>query len=368
MTTLPSTETGDTEMSMSPPCAEAGATAPNQPTMTKGATTSTRRGMSDGSPERAAEFPIGQNAPVIEIRGLTKRFGQVTAVDDLSFDVPPGVVTGFLGPNGSGKSTTMRMMVGLDRPDSGTVRFDGAPYASLDRPLRRVGTLLDAGNVHPSRRAEHHLLSLATSNGIPRTRVAEVLAMVGMTEVARKRVGGFSLGMLQRLGLAAAMLGDPEILILDEPANGLDPEGIQWLRQFLRHFAAQGRTVFVSSHLLSEMAQTADRLVVIGQGRLIEEGSVEEFVAAVTDSWVEVASPDAEQLARALRTSNPAAAIEVAGPGRLRCAAVTAAEVGEVAAREGIVLHELVPRTATLEEAFLEATRDAQAYRSGAPA
>lgn len=308
---------------------------------------------------------LGQNAPVIEVRGLTKRFGQVTAVDDLSFDVPPGVVTGFLGPNGSGKSTTMRMMVGLDRPDAGTARFDGAPYTSFDRPLRRVGTLLDASFVHPSRRAEHHLLALALSNGIPRARVGEVLSMVGLTEVARHRVGGFSLGMLQRLGLAAALLGDPDILILDEPANGLDPEGISWLRQFLRHFAAQGRTVFVSSHLLSEMAQTADRLVVIGQGRLIEEGSVAEFVSTVTESWVEVSSPDADRLATAITAGQPGAVIERLGVDRLRVTAVSAPEIGTIAARDGIVLHELTPRTATLEEAFLEATRDVQAHRSG---
>jgi ABC-2 type transport system ATP-binding protein len=303
---------------------------------------------------------------VIQARGLTKRYGTKVAVDHLDIDVLPGRVTGFLGPNGSGKSTTMRCMLQLDRPDAGTTTFDGVAYRSLAHPLREVGSLLDAGYLHPTRKARHHLWAIAASNGIVKSRVDEVLAMVGLTEVADHRVKGFSLGMRQRLGLAAVMLGDPQTVILDEPANGLDPEGIRWIRQFLSYLAAQGRTVFVSSHLLSEMALMADDLVVIGQGRLIEEGSVADFVAKYTKRWVRVRSPQLERLVGVVRErgavvsdGGEAGAVDVFG--------VECNEVGELAASHGIVLHELSPQTGSLEDAFLELTRSTQEYRAEAP-
>ena len=298
---------------------------------------------------------------MIQVRGLVKRFGSRVAVDGLDFDVEPGRVTGFLGPNGSGKSTTMRCMLALDHPQSGTATFDGRSYRALSKPLHEVGSLLDAGYVHPTRKARLHLAALAASNGISRSRVDEVLAMVGLTDVANHRPKAYSLGMRQRLGLAAAMLGDPKVLILDEPANGLDPEGIRWIRDFLSYLASQGRSVFVSSHLLSEMALMADHLVVIGQGRLIEEGSVAGFVERYAERWVTVRSPEVARLAGLVRgegadVSAGVDSIEVRGAG--------AAEIGELAAKHGIVLHELSPQSGSLEDAFLQLTGASQEFRT----
>jgi ABC-2 type transport system ATP-binding protein len=303
---------------------------------------------------------------MIEARGLTKRYGSTVAVDDLSFAVQPGRVTGFLGPNGAGKSTTMRMVLGLDRCDAGDVRIDDKRLTDFPVPMRSVGALLDAGYLHPTRKAKDHLWALAASNGLPRTRVDDVLGLVGLSEVAGKRVGGFSLGMKQRLGLAAAMLGDPEVLLFDEPANGLDPEGIQWMRRFLKGLADDGRTVFVSSHLLSEMALIAEDLVVIGRGQLIYQGDVPGFVSGAARSWVSVRSPQLDRLVDALTaqgaqiTRTAADAADVTG--------ADAVAIGELAASLAITLHELSPRSASLEEVFLEATSDAQQYRGdGAP-
>lgn len=300
---------------------------------------------------------------MLEVRQVTKRFGSVVAVDDLSFDVREGRVTGFLGPNGSGKSTTMRIMLQLDRPERGTATFDGRRYRELRHPLREVGALLDAGYVHPTRSARNHLRFLALTNGIAERRVDEVLGLVGLAEVAEKRLGGFSLGMRQRLGLAVALLGDPATLLFDEPVNGLDPEGILWVRTFMQRLAAEGRTVLVSSHLLSEMALTATDLVVIGRGRLIRQGTVEEFVnAAASGGWVEVRSPAAAQLADLVER---AGARVTRADGAFSASGLDAAAIGELAAANGIVLHELSPKQASLEEAFFEATRDAQQYSSG---
>ncbi len=301
---------------------------------------------------------------MIEVRGLSKSFGGKQAVNDLSFDVRPGVVTGFLGPNGCGKSTTMRCMIGLDRADAGTTTFDGRPYPAIDRPLTEVGALLDAGYVHPTRSARNHLRWLAASNGLPTTRVAELLTTVGLLDVAGQKVGAFSLGMRQRLGLAAAMLGDPHTLILDEPANGLDPEGVRWIRQVLIAFARQGKSVLVSSHLLSEMSMMADELIVIGQGRLVEHGRVADFVSRYADQWVRVVTPQLPALVEALHRSDAkvtpvdATTIEVRG--------VTTAEVGQLAAQLGVVLHELSPQAGSLEDAFLSATTGTEEYVAGA--
>jgi ABC-2 type transport system ATP-binding protein len=300
---------------------------------------------------------------MIEVRDLTKTFGSTPAVKNLSFTVPAGRVTGFLGPNGAGKSTTMRCMLLLDRPDAGRCTFAGRQLDEFAQPLREVGALLDAKYVHPTRSARNHLRYLAASNSLPMARVDECLEMTGLTPVAGKRVGGFSLGMQQRLGLAATLLGDPATLLFDEPVNGLDPEGILWIRNFIRYLASQGRTVLVSSHLLSEMAQTADDLVVIGRGELISQGPVREFVARSTRSWVQVRSPQAGALGSALTalgwpvTAQPDGALHVSG--------ATAATIGDTAARHGIVLHELSPQTGSLEEAFLEVTRGTQEYHSG---
>jgi ABC-2 type transport system ATP-binding protein len=301
---------------------------------------------------------------MISVRGLTKRFGRKVAVADLSFDVHPGMVTGFLGPNGSGKSTTMRCMLGLDRADSGQTMFDGAPYRSLAEPLREVGALLDAGYVHPGRSARNHLRWIAASNGLPLKRADEVLATVGLDAVAGKRLRTYSLGMKQRLGLAGVLLGDPHTVILDEPANGLDPEGMRWIRDVLVYLAEQGKTVLVSSHLLSEMSLMATALVVIGQGRLIEQCTVADFVDRYGDRWVQVQSPRVGALVEALQaggaavTQVDATTIEVRGP--------TATDVGELAGRYGVVLHELSNQTGSLEDAFLKATASAQEYHSGA--
>ena len=302
---------------------------------------------------------------VIEVRGITKRFGSVAAVEGLSFDAHPGRVTGFLGPNGSGKSTTMRCMLGLDIANAGSATFDGRPYRSIERPLHTVGSLLDAGYVHPGRTGRDHLRWMAMSNGIDDAQVDACLDLVGLTDAARRRVKGYSLGMKQRLGLAGVMLGDPSIVLLDEPANGLDPEGIRWIRDVLTHLARAGKTVLVSSHLLAEMALMADDLVVIGRGRLIEQCTVDEFVERHATKWTRVGSPDLERL---LTSVGPSATQVVRlDAGRADVHGLTAADVGELAARDGIVLHELSTQHDSLEDAFLRATADAQEYSTAAP-
>ncbi len=299
---------------------------------------------------------------VIRAAGLTKRYGSVLAVDSLDLDVQPGRVTGFLGPNGSGKSTTMRCLVGLDRPSAGWATINGRPFAELHHPLREVGVLLDAGYVHPGRRAVDHLRAMAAANGLPRGRVDEVLATVGLSDVARVRVGGFSLGMRQRLGIAGVLLGDPATVILDEPANGLDPEGIRWIRDFLSYLATEGRTVFVSSHQLSEMALIADHVVVIGRGRLIEECSVADFLARHADRAVRVRSPRLGQLIELIRRRGGEIA-PVDGDAVL-VRQMDAAVVGELAAAAQIVLHELSPQSGSLEEAYLRVTTGEEAFRA----
>ena len=287
---------------------------------------------------------------------LTKRYGTTTAVDDLSFSIQPGQVTGFLGPNGAGKTTTMRMIMGLDAPTSGTVTVAGKAYRDLPAPLTEVGALLDAKALHGGRTARNHLRVLAASNGLPASRVDEVLRVVGLTEVADRRAGGFSLGMGQRLGIAGALLGDPEVLIFDEPVNGLDPEGILWVRTFMRTLAAEGRTVLVSSHLMSEMALTADHLIVIGRGRMIAASSVKDFVDASSGQSVLVRSRDDAALGTAL--TDAGATVAAAPAGGLEITGVDTAFVGDLAFNSGIALLELTPQRASLEEAFMEMTRD----------
>jgi ABC-2 type transport system ATP-binding protein len=305
---------------------------------------------------------------VIEVHDLSKRYGDKTAVDHLTFTVQPGRITGFLGPNGAGKSTTMRLILGLDRPHSGTATIDGVPYAGLREPLRKVGALLEARAVHTGRSAHNHLLCLAQSQGLPRARVDEALALVGLTEVARKRAGGFSLGMGQRLGIAAALLGDPEVLILDEPVNGLDPEGVLWIRNLMKSLAAAGKTIFVSSHLMSEMSQTADHLVVIGRGRLIADESVDAFIARSSERSVLVRTPQPAQLAKELERGAEAeepegpVTVTTADDGALIVRGMEAAEIGEKAAAARVVLHELTPQRASLEEAFMQLTRGSVEY------
>jgi ABC-2 type transport system ATP-binding protein len=304
---------------------------------------------------------------MIEAHGLTKRYGGKLAVDDLSFTVRPGVVTGFLGPNGAGKSTTMRLILGLDAPTGGSVTVNGKPYRRHPAPLREVGALLDARSVHPGRGAYHHLLAIAQTCGIGRSRVDEVIDAVGLREVARRRAGGFSLGMGQRLGIAAALLGDPHTVILDEPVNGLDTEGIRWIRSLLRDLAAEGRTVFVSSHLMNEMALTAEHLIVIGRGRLIADTGMREFIAAAARDTVRVRSTDPEALAALLR---PRAEVSPDQDGALTVSGLTTDQVGRAAASAGITLLELTARQASLEEAFIDMTSDAVEFRapSTAPA
>jgi len=304
-------------------------------------------------------------AVAIEASGLTKRFGKTVAVDQLSFTVAPGRVTGFLGPNGSGKSTTLRLLLQLDRADAGEARFAGRRYRELRDPMRVVGSLLDAGHLHPSRSARNHLRVLATAARVDRRRVDEVLGMVGLSDVAGEPAGNFSLGMRQRLGLAGALLGDPPVLVLDEPANGLDPEGIQWIRTFLRYLAGQGRTIFVSSHLLAEMAQMAEDLVVIGRGRLIAQATVEEFVQRFTAAWVRVRSPEMARLSEALRAAGATVSSVDGDADALRVEGIDAARAGDVAFAAGVPLHELVDERASLEEAFLEVTRDALQFKAG---
>ncbi|GAB4589606.1 ABC transporter ATP-binding protein [Nocardia sp. IFM 10818] len=303
---------------------------------------------------------------MIELRGLTKHYGQTVAVSDLTFTVRPGQVTGFLGPNGAGKSTTMRMILGLDKPTSGTALIDGKPYKELRNPLESVGALLDAKWVHPNRSARAHLAWLAASNNIPNSRVEEVLRLVGLAEVANKNAGGFSLGMSQRLGLAGALLGDPQVLLFDEPVNGLDPEGILWIRRFMQRLAAEGRTVLVSSHLLSEMAQTADHLIVIGRGKLIADTTTKDFIEKASESSVRVRSPQLDQL-RSLLTSNGMTVREDGadqdGPA-LVVAGVTSDVVGKLAGANDITLFELSPQRASLEEAFMRMTGGAVEYHA----
>jgi ABC-2 type transport system ATP-binding protein len=307
---------------------------------------------------------------MIEAHDLTKRYGDKLAVDHLSFTVEPGRVTGFLGPNGAGKSTTMRLVLGLDKPNEGTATIDGRRYRELAQPLRTVGALLEAKSVHTGRSAYNHLLFLAQTQGLPRSRVDEVLRLVGLQEVAGKRAGGFSLGMSQRLGIAAAMLGDPQVLLLDEPVNGLDPEGVLWIRNLIKQLAADGRTVFVSSHLMNEMAVTADHLIVIGRGRLIAASSTQEFIERSSEKSVLVRSPDAARLADLIAADGGKA---VPGqPGQdgadeLRVTGLAAPRIGELAASAAVVLHELTPQLASLEEAFMELTADSVEFGVGQP-
>jgi ABC-2 type transport system ATP-binding protein len=300
---------------------------------------------------------------MIEAHGLIKDYGSKRAVDDLSFTVEPGVVTGFLGPNGSGKSTTMRLILGLDAPSAGSVTVNGMSYRRHAAPLHEVGALLEARSVHTGRSAYNHLLALAQTHGIPRRRVDELIDLVGLHDVARKRAGQFSLGMGQRLGIAAALLGDPQTVMLDEPVNGLDPEGIHWIRNLLKGLAAEGRTVFVSSHLMSEMALTADHLIVVGRGRLIADTSVDEFVRRASGNVVRVRSPQADDLATQLAADE--VTIVVVEPGLLEVTGLMAPQIGEAAAASGIVLHELMPQQVSLEEAFMDLTRDDVEFRAG---
>jgi ABC-2 type transport system ATP-binding protein len=303
------------------------------------------------------------NGTMIEAVHLTKRYGDTLAVDDLSFQIKPGQVTGFLGPNGAGKTTTMRMILGLDAPSNGSVTINGQAYRDLGAPLTEVGALLDAKALHGGRSARSHLRVLAASNGLPNSRVDEVLRIVGLQDVAKRRTGGFSLGMGQRLGIAAALLGDPGILMFDEPVNGLDPEGILWVRNFMRELATEGRTVLVSSHLMSEMALTADHLLVIGRGRLIAAAGVQEFIDGSGGQSVLVRSADDETLARHL-TERGGTVVRTAGGG-LDVSGLTSGVVGEIAFHAGIIVSELTPQRASLEEAFMEMTRDSVDYTAG---
>jgi len=299
---------------------------------------------------------------MIEATGLSKRYGGTVAVDDLSFRVPPGQVTGFLGPNGAGKSTTMRLILGLDAPDAGMVTVNGRPYASYRRPLLEAGALLEAKAFHGGRNAYNHLLCLALSNGISRARVEEVLELVGLAGVARRRAGGFSLGMAQRLGIAAALLGDPPVLMLDEPVNGLDPEGVAWVRTLLRSLAAEGRTVLLSSHLMSEMAVTADRLIIIGRGRLIAQTTVEDLLSTGSGGFVRVRSPQASALAELLTAQG--ATVTRHAEQALAITGATSDAIGELAKANGLTLTELSAHQATLEERYMELTRDAADYQA----
>jgi ABC-2 type transport system ATP-binding protein len=302
---------------------------------------------------------------MIEVRGLTKRYGPKIAVDNLSFVIEPGRVTGFLGPNGAGKTTTMRCILGLDYPNEGTVAVDGKAYGDLAYPMREVGALLEAKAVHGGRSAYNHLLCLAQTNGLPKRRVGEVLELVGLSEVARKRSKGFSLGMSQRLGIAATMLGDPKMLMFDEPVNGLDPEGILWIRNLMKALAAEGRTVFVSSHLMSEMENTADHLIVIGRGKLIADCTMKEFIAQSSGTAVRVRTPSAAQLARAITAKGGTVSTEADGAIEVR--GMGTEQVGDLAFGEGIRLHELTMVRASLEEAFMELTADSVEYRADVP-
>jgi len=302
---------------------------------------------------------------MIEAVGLSKRYGATQAVDDLSFTVPPGVVTGFLGPNGAGKSTTMRLILGLDAPTAGSATVNGRRYAEFRRPLFEVGAMLEAKAFHGGRSAYNHLLSLALSNGIGRARVADVLDLVGLDKAARRRAGGFSLGMGQRLGIAAALLGDPPVLMLDEPVNGLDPEGVRWVRNLLKSLAAEGRTIFLSSHLMSEMSLTADRLIIIGRGRLITETTIDELLRGTdgANEAVRARSPQAGQLAELLRARG--ATVTSGDGGTLAITGATSDAVGELARANGLSLQELSVQRASLEDRYMELTSDSADYRAG---
>jgi ABC-2 type transport system ATP-binding protein len=333
-----------------------GAASTPTPDASASAETSTARVSPTSGPPRGGSHIIAS--------GLVKHYGEKVAVNDLSFTVEPGHVTGFLGPNGAGKSTTMRLIMGLDAPDRGSVTIGGRPFHALGWPLREVGALLEAKAIHPGRTAYAHLWMLARSNDIPRSRVDQVLDLVGLTSVANQRVGGFSLGMGQRLGIAGALLGDPGVLLFDEPVNGLDTDGIRWVRQLLRRLASEGRTVFVSSHLMSEMAMTADRVVVIGQGRLIAENSVAEFTARSAGGYVRVRSPQLDVLRPALEQAG--ATITDDGDG-IAVRKLDEEKIGEIAWRGSILLYELAPRSASLEEAFVESTEGELEYHGESP-
>lgn len=298
---------------------------------------------------------------MIHAQALRKRYGDVVAVNDLSFEIKPGVVTGFIGPNGSGKSTTMRMIIGLDAPTSGTVSVNGMKYSEHRAPIHEVGALLEAKAIHPGRTARNHLLALAATTGIPAHRVDTVLGLVGLSDVASKRTKGFSLGMGQRLGIAAALLGDPATVILDEPTNGLDPEGILWVRHLLRSLAAEGRTVLVSSHLMAEMALTADHLIIIGMGTLIADISVADFTQQAARDLVHVRTADPQRLTSLL--TGPHVQVTSTGPGRVDIAGLTCEAIGDIAAANALPIYELIPHKTSLEEAFMDKTKDAVEYR-----
>jgi len=302
---------------------------------------------------------------MIEVQGLTKRYGEKTAVDGLTFGIEPGMVTGFLGPNGAGKTTTMRCILGLDYPDAGTITVDGRDYHDLGYPMREVGALLDAKAVHGGRSAYNHLLCLAQTNNLPKHRVGEVLELVGLSEVAKKRSKGFSLGMSQRLGIAATLLGDPRVLMFDEPVNGLDPEGILWIRNLMKALAAEGRTVFVSSHLMSEMESTADHLIVIGRGKLIADCSMSEFIARSSGAAVRVRTPMADDLIKAVTAEGATTATD--DDGAIEVRGMTAEAIGDIAFEQAIRLHELTMVRASLEEAFMELTASSVEYHAGVP-
>ncbi len=298
---------------------------------------------------------------MIEVVELTKKYGKKTVVDGLSFEVKPGIVTGFLGPNGAGKSTTMRLIIGLDNPQSGSVKINKQDFHNVKHPMKEIGVLLDADYMHPTRTAKNHLMAMAASNGFGKKRVAEVLELVGLSDVAKKRVGKFSLGMKQRVGLAGALLGDPSIIMLDEPANGLDPEGIRWIRQFLSHFASEGRTVFVSSHLLGEMAIMADELIVIGQGKLIAKTTVAEMTAQATGGYVSIKSPSISRFCEILKDANADFTKE---ENELRVLNMSSEELGTLAFSNSIELHELANNMPSLEDAFLQITASSQEYKA----
>ena len=302
---------------------------------------------------------------MIEVRGLTKRYGAKTAVDNLTFSIEPGKVTGFLGPNGAGKTTTMRCILGLDYADEGVVSVGGETYHDLAYPMREVGALLEAKAVHGGRSAYNHLLCLAQTNSLPSRRVGEVLELVGLSDVARKRSKGFSLGMSQRLGIAATLLGDPKVLMFDEPGNGLDPEGILWIRNLMKSLAGEGRTVFVSSHLMSEMENTADHLIVIGRGKLIADCTMSEFIARSSTTAVRVRTPSPDQLLRAMTTGGAATRVEP--DGSIEVHGMSAQQIGDVAFALGVRLHELTTVRASLEEAFMELTASSVEYRADVP-
>jgi ABC-2 type transport system ATP-binding protein len=307
----------------------------------------------------------GQTGAMIEVRGLTKRYGDKVAVDDLSFGIEPGKVTGFLGPNGAGKTTTMRLILGLDYPNAGTVTIGGKHYRDMAFPMREVGALLDAKSVHGGRSAYNHLLCLAQTNNLPKRRVGEVLELVGLSAVAKKRSKGFSLGMSQRLGIAATMLGDPKVVMFDEPVNGLDPEGILWIRNLMKMLASEGRTVFVSSHLMSEMEHTADHLIVVGRGKLIADCTMAEFIARSSGAAVKVRTPSPDTLVLAIAAKGGQAAADADGTLVVRGLATD--QVGDIAFEQGIRVHELTAMRASLEEAFMELTGDSVEYRADVP-